>query len=626
MPVRHFVFLWVFAVSCACISMAQTNRITVLKKKVEQAGTMQEKLAAILTLCEETESLNDDTLLHYATEAKTIASSQKNSVQVQLASYYEAYALYRKGMVDSSFAITTDHLSHADPSLYFRFSFLKARSLMRKRQYKEALAQYYESLNKAEQQKDTLNQMRAMSGIGWALEKTEDNSGSLNWFLKGIRLSDRPEYRNKTIYLYTNAAAMFNALGQRDSADIYVRKAIQYAREAENLIDQLNSLGLYAGNLMDMGRVAEAEKPLQETIAIAERIGDPNEIISDMGTLAVYYANTGQPQKGIDLSLKAIAMTKQHRLLAKLPFLYDVLGRNYSAAGRYKEYGETLEQLMTLKDSLYQQNSAEALAEMKTKYEVQKKENTIIRQQLDLVKKDYLIYSSVLLLLLAALSGYLVFRNYKKRQQLKAAMAVAAAEENERKRIAADLHDNLGAYAASIASNVNRISLPDGLHTAALQELQHNSNAIVADLSDTIWALKREALALTTISDRLKIFIQRVQASYPGVSIDVDEQIVKDHLLSPSQGFHLFQAVQEAINNALRHSQGRHIIITVEGKEKEWKISVSDDGIGMQPLQENKEGGNGLFNMKNRAAEAGWAIEWGPNIPSGTVVSMQNRV
>jgi signal transduction histidine kinase len=111
-----------------------------------------------------------------------------------------------------------------------------------------------------------------------------------------------------------------------------------------------------------------------------------------------------------------------------------------------------------IKDSVYQQNSAEAMSELKTKYEVQKKENTIILQQLDLVKKDYLLYSSVLLFILAAVIIYFVFRNYKRRQKQKATAAVALAEESERKRLAADLHDNLGAYAASIASNVSRLS------------------------------------------------------------------------------------------------------------------------------------------------------------------------
>jgi signal transduction histidine kinase len=159
-----------------------------------------------------------------------------------------------------------------------------------------------------------------------------------------------------------------------------------------------------------------------------------------------------------------------------------------------------------------------------------------------------------------------------------------------------------------------------------LQEVRNNSNAIVADLSDTIWALKKESLPLTSVSDRLKVFIQRIQPSYPGVDIDVYEDIITDHALSPSQGFHLFQTLQEAINNALKHSRCTQIGIKLEGMEKYWQVSISDNGIGMQPKQESSGGGNGLFNMQTRSAEAGWNIEWTGNEPKGTRVIIRQAV
>ncbi|MEO8173964.1 MAG: ATP-binding protein, partial [Sediminibacterium sp.] len=146
------------------------------------------------------------------------------------------------------------------------------------------------------------------------------------------------------------------------------------------------------------------------------------------------------------------------------------------------------------------------------------------------------------------------------------------------------------------------------------------------DLSDTIWALKKEALTLTAVSDRLKIFIQRVQASYPAVSIDVEETIHTDHALSPSQGFHLFQTIREAVINALKHSGGNHILIDIQGETNEWKIIVSDNGSGMKNTSSTSGDGNGLFNMKNRTAEAGWAIEWAPNGEGGVSVILRQVV
>lgn len=72
--------------------------------------------------------------------------------------------------------------------------------------------------------------------------------------------------------------------------------------------------------------------------------------------------------------------------------------------------------------------------------------------------------------------------------------AVKAAEEKERVRIAADLHDNLGAYAASLSSNLGYIQPLDkeSAMSNAFRELNNNSNAIISELNDTIWVLKKK--------------------------------------------------------------------------------------------------------------------------------------
>lgn len=618
---------------------AQTNRISSLKTTISKAKNDTEKLNAILVLCEETESLHSDTLYQYAITAKKMALGSHNNEAFRKAAYYEAYSYYHKNLLDSVSAIITEHsaklkqeapTSNAVPL----FDLLEARFLTRKQQYKEALALYYKLLNEAEKRKDTLNQVRAMAGIGNVLNRTKDHDGALSWFLKGIAAGSA--YRSKTAYLYTNAAVLYTRKDNYDSARIMVLKGIQYAREAENLGDLASALGMYSGLQMDIAEHSEggpekyagAEKPLREALAITEKIGEVNDILTNMGSLGIFYYDTEQYQKGVDICLQAVNLIEQSHFPSKLAYTYDILANNYGALHNYKEQADVLSKLVVLNDSVYKVNSAEAMSELKTKYEVQKKENTIILQQLALVKKDYLIYSSILFLILVVSVIYFAFRNYRKREKLKAQLSIASAEESERKRIAADLHDNLGAYAASIASNLNRLSFSsdDSSEAAALQEVRLNSNAIVSDLSDTIWALKKESLPLTAVSDRLKIFIQRIQNSYPGISIDVEEDITKDHSLSPSQGFNLFQTLQEAINNALKHSHCSHILISVNGTEHFWEIRIQDNGTGMQLTTTDTGGGNGLFNMRNRATEAGWNIAWEAAEPKGTTVTISQSV
>ncbi len=617
---------------------AQTRIIDSLKQTIRKAQQTKEKLKAILDLCDQGYSLHPDTLMAYAKKARTIAEQLNNRHDEVKAMYYESFAFTNKGIIDSSLDLANQCLrilsgDIKDPVLLANVLNQKGRCYMRKNQYKEAIDMGYQVINKAEESRDILLQMKGKTLIGWAYLEMGQLNEALSWHLKALNTTMDTMILEKYGILFANLALNYNRLTKTDSALFYISKAINYSRRNENLFALSNSLAIEAQLYTTSGESKLAEAPLREVVAIRKLIGDPFYIVSDMGQLGLYYANNEQPEKGIAICNEGIAIARQYKLDTKLFFLYETLAENYKTQGNNSKYAEVLQQIILLKDSVYRTNSAEALAEMQAKYEVQKKENLIIQQKLDLNQKNYLFYGLLLLSFFAAIVAWLVFKGYRRKQKIKflqvqeeekllSALAIVKAEEAERKRIAADLHDNLGAYAASIASNIDHIKILPGdkNNVSAMQELRNNSQSIVSQLNDTIWVLKKDALSLTAISDRLKSFIQRIQSSYPDIKMDVFENITTDHLLPPSQAFHLFHVLQEAVNNAVRHSGGKQVNVTIES-DHSWKITVSDDGKGMPELVLNKEG-NGLLNMKNRAKEAGWVIEWQPNDPKGTGLSV----
>ncbi|MBL0357803.1 MAG: hypothetical protein IPP72_13360 [Chitinophagaceae bacterium] len=436
----------------------------------------------------------------------------------------------------------------------------------------------------------------------------------------------------KYAILFANLATNYNGLNSTDSAFYYVKKAISCARKHENLFALSNSLAIASELYVKAGQPKFSEPLLKEVVAIRKQIGDPFYTASDLAQLGYYYAHYGQPEKGIAVCNEGIELAKKYKLGTKLFFLYESLADNYKAMGNTAEYARVMEDIIGLKDSVYASNSSDALADLNAKYELQKKENTIIQQHFDLVQKTYWMYGIAALLLFGGLLWYINYKNNKRKQEQKMALAlmeekriaekaILVAQELERKRIAADLHDNLGAYAAAISSNVDYISLvnENGSSNKAYEELKSNSQAIVSQLNDTIWVLTKEVLALTAISDRLKVFIMRLQNSYPAVQIDVKEDIQTDGLLAPMQAFHLFKILQEAIINSLKHSNCDTITITIQSN-LEWRITIEDNGSGLPDTPKPTTGGNGVYNMKNRSKAAGWSIEWETNKPGGTKV------
>lgn len=622
MPLRYLTFLFLLILSNKPI--AQTNQIRLLKQNITKANTTEQKLQTLFSLCDLGYSLHPDTLMFYAKQAEAIAKQTKNKLAEVRSQYFQSYAFTNKGLIDSSLELANNCLEQLktlnDPVLKANVLNQKGRCFMRKNNYKEAMDMGYQVIEVAEKAKDTLLQMKGKTLIGWAYLEMGQTRESLSWHLKAWHTTNDTLLIEQYGVLFGNLALNYNALGQTDSALYCINKAIQYSRKYENLFALSNALAIQAQLFVRAGKPQLAEAPLKEVVEIRKVIGDPFYIVSDMSQLGLYYAHNGQSDKGIAICNEGIAIARAFKLDTKLFFLYGTLAENYKAAGNTTKYAETLEQIIELKDSVYATNSAEALAEMQTKYELAKKENVIILQKLDISRKNTVFYSLVAFFLLALAGGFLWFREYKKSQKLK----IIKAEENERKRIAADLHDNMGAYTSAIIANIDDIiDNKKNNDDKTLNLLKMNAGEIMNTLRETIWALSKEKIPLTGICDRFKIYTQKISHAYPQVKVVFNENISNDILFSSVQALNIFRILQEAFTNSLKHSGADTVRIKISSNEK-LMISVQDNGIGIKDQNLVKKG-NGITNMQSRAEESGMRIKVKQGEQSGTTVVLTDH-
>lgn len=611
------LFLFYCDTAPAQTSTIEKNRLSILR-----ATTKTEQLQAIFSLCENGNSLHSDTLMLYANKAAGIASSLNNKEGMVTAMYYQCFALTNKGMVDSSLLLANRCLTMLssgikDAALMANIYNQMGRCHMRKNQYNKAIDLGYKVIDKAEQAGNVLLQMKGKTLMGWAYLEMGKTKDALQWHLKALHTTNDTLLLEKYSILFANLALNYSSLGNMDSSFYYINRGIRYAEKSEDLFALSNSLAIQAQLFVRIGNVKLAEAPLKKVVEIRKLIGDPFYIVSDMSQLALYYAHNAQYEKGIAISNEGIEIAKHYRLDTKLLFLYSSLAENYKAMGNTAKYAAVLETIINLKDAVFEKNSAQALAEMQTKYELQKKENTIILQKLDLSKKDYLFYGSLLLVLFIAVIAWILFKNYKKNNQLAmqrmqekekilSAQAIKDAEEKERKRIAADLHDNIGAFATAISANIDDLVLKNTVaDEPILKSIKENAAEIMLNLRDTIWVLHKEAVPVTSISDRFKAYSQKISGAYPGIFVEIREDIKDDILLSPEHALHVLRIMQEAFHNALRHSKCSGITVSIISYHG-LRIKVMDNGSGIS--SEEKSGGTGLKNMQQRAAAMGWKL------------------
>lgn len=615
---------------------AQTRTADSLRRIISSTTSDKEKLKAIFALSDQ--SLNADTLLPYILIAEKICAETKNETGADMTAFCRASYYTRKNHIDSALSLIDELIKkyktnkqHQDK--YLNFLFFKAKIYDRSNQYSKAISQLVEVIQVAEAQNDTAVQIQAKTGIGWVQMEMEQYKEALQWLYKALHTSLNKKFYYNYGALYSNIASAYNSLGNEDSAMHYIGIAIKNARENDNILFLATALSMQAKIFTDHKKPQLAEAPLNEVLQIRKKLNDPFYTVYDMSSLASYYAGNNQPQKGIALCIEGIAIAKQRGLQSQLLMMYKALAENYKAAGNTALYSNTLEDIIILKDSFNNINSSKQIAELEARNTAQKDEKTIIQQQLNLTIKNYWLFGSALFGVMMLTIIWLAFKNYTRKQKIKmqltleeekrkAAQSIIDAEEQERKRIAADLHDNIGAYASAIRADVEKIS-ENGLekNNAALHNLQQHSQEIINSLRDTIWVLNKENITITGVSDRIKNYLNKLQPTYNHINFQIFEKINNDVKISSQHALNIFRIVQEAVHNALKHSRGSNITISLSSNEN-IEIKIEDDGKGIMHL-ENNNSGNGLANMKLRAAESGFELSIKTEPGKGTAISLQ---
>ncbi|GAB2838842.1 tetratricopeptide repeat-containing sensor histidine kinase [Ferruginibacter profundus] len=645
------VYKWIILLLCFATHnlQAQTRVIDSLKQLYKNATDGDNKLSALFNLCEQHQSIQKDTLYLYAVEAGKLANDTHDKINKGRAAVILINAYLRKGKTDSAEAIVNANLPLYDVkdaetrSLFFLLSALQVDCFGEKTNYEDAVAALYKIINLAEQYKDFPVLAKNMSTLGVINYNLNHVPEAFSWYFKGLAVcQDAPAFYAPASVLYINLAETYRWVEKTDSAIYCINKAIPLCEKAGNLFYLANALRVKAGIYKARKNYEQAEKTMLECIAIRQKTEGILPLSNEQVALASIYMNWGKTEKAIHELTTALALSDSATTTSKSASgseadvlkisYYTTLARCYKLKGDDKNYTITLEKMIAAKDAFYEANSANALAELQAKYELQKKESTIIKQKLDITQQNYLFYGSLIFAAFTLLVLWLLFRNYRRKQHIKmqfalqeekriAAQSIIDAEENERKRIAADLHDNIGAYASAIRADVEKIT-DNGFekNNAALQNLQQHSQEIINSLRDTIWVLNKEHITITGISDRIKNYISKLQPTYDMVQFHINEFITNDVRISSQHALNIFRITQEAIHNALKHSNAANINIDIRSTDN-IAIHIADDGAGIK--NQDKAEGNGLLNMKARAKEIGMEVFVAAPSTGGTTVTLK---
>lgn len=209
-------------------------------------------------------------------------------------------------------------------------------------------------------------------------------------------------------------------------------------------------------------------------------------------------------------------------------------------------------------------------------------------------------------------------------EQQEKLLAVQAAEQKVKDRIARDLHDDIAASMSGIRilSKVAHQQFAHKVPEAAplLEQISKSAQSTLESISDLIWAVKPHPDYLNDMADRMREYAQKFLDAR-----DIDYQLniprnlpVMEMDIEARRNAYLI--FKEAINNAMKHSECTQMDISLLADREKMTLIVSDNGVGFD-VAEKISSGVGLGSMKKRATDIGGALEIISSLGQGTKVT-----
>src|ERR1051325_1150778 len=504
--------------------------------------------------------------------------------------------------------------------------------------YSETLEYYLKAL-KLKQELGNKVEIAITSGnIGIVYFRKGEYSKALEYYLKAFAIDSALDNKNNMAAWLNNIGSVYNTRHEYEKALDYYRKALQIAEGTGNrklMADNLGNIGSIYGTKKDYEK---ALGQFSRALELAKEIKDKNLIAINLGNIGTIHSFMKNYKQGEDYLKQAISLDENIGALdyimefeKSLSDLYVQSGQPSSALEHYIKY-------TAAKDSLNNLENTKRITQVQMNYEFEQKQeklkaeeekrDAVYNEKIQLERFRLWVIAGGLCFLL--LTSLLLFNRAKLKQknayqaelnqlQKGQAAAVIEAQEQERKRIAEDLHDSLGHLLATLKLNLQALPADQQPQLQNSLQLIDQGSTEIRNIAFNLMprALEEEGLIpeLNDLADKIK------RSSLFDIILQVHN--MNDFTLDSQVKFNIYRIVQEAVSNVIKHADAKEINIQLTKEDNRLTIMIEDDGKGFK-REELDTFGRGLRNITARAEwlEGNIAIDSSPGCGTTIVIDI----
>lgn len=427
----------------------------------------------------------------------------------------------------------------------------------------------------------------------------------------------------------TNLSTVYNSIGQLSKSIAVLKEARELAAESNNdyafLIATLNLSDLHL-KLADFGPI---KTYFEEALELATKLHDNESKAIALRGLSIYYFNNGKATEAELYANRSLQQALAGNFREDIGKAYSVLAEISILKHDFKKNMFYSTKSDSVRNVVLNESVAQNIHTLELKHQAEIKEQQIKDLQLESEIKDLSIRQKqwVNYTLGVALVGVfsialLIRRTYLQKQrllgkenlvqqariaqleiekQLLASEAVIKGQDEERGRLAKDLHDGLGGLLSGVKfSLVNMKSnvLLDADNALVFERSLDMLDHSISELRRVAHNMMPEVLVKFGLHEALKSYCESIRLS--GI-FQVDFQSIGTEKRLPSNTeIIVYRVIQELLNNAAKYAQASRVLVQLAMHEHELSVTVEDNGVGFDVNSLETAKGAGWVNIRSR--------------------------
>jgi two-component system, NarL family, sensor kinase len=599
--------------------------------------------------------LNWDYVYGYYYENKAIVTSFVSDITLKkllfdtAISYYQKSADAKRNKKEASDAI----LSIANCKGQ------KGEILLGEQKYNEAIAEY---MLAAEAWKNSDAPNRNI-GVGVYYGKISTVYYKLDQFDKaleydklsyGLLMENNDEENAGFILIYI--CDDFLRLHQLDSGLFYLAKA-------KPIVEKLNNSALNVQYYNKLGNISRQKKDFKgaigyfnKTLLISENKKDQYQAVASRKVIGVCYEQLDDYASARNYLVLALRGANEMNFEIERIEILKELVKIEKKTNHLADAFTYLEQLDIIKDSNSISTTKKAIAEIENKYKASEKEKQINQlqndkqiQALSIKQKSTLNYFLLAAVAALLVVGFLAYRNIRNRQQLakqqdelqqqriselekdKQLVAVDAmlkGQEEERSRLAKDLHDGLGGLLSGVKfslSNMkdNLIITPDNM--TVFERSLDMLDTSIRELRRVAHNMMPEMLTKFGLDEALKEYCNTINTTKL-LTVKYQSLGMASSRLEKSTEIIIYRIIQELLNNIMKHAAATETMVQLIKEDDRFSIIVEDNGKGFDTALQKNNKGAGLTSIRSRVDYLKGELDIHSEQGKGTLVTIEFKV